>query len=88
MKKNIAIVALCLSLVLTFFVGVAVADRVRDWHDLEDVHEHVNQAIHEMERARAANHYDMAGHGIKAEEHLRAAERELHEAIEAAKAAR
>jgi hypothetical protein len=41
-----------------------------------------------MERARAANHYDMAGHGVKAEEHLRAAERELHDAVEAAKAGR
>jgi hypothetical protein len=30
----------------------------------------------------------MAGHGAKAEEHLRAAEHELHEAIEAAKMAR
>jgi hypothetical protein len=28
----------------------------------------------------------MAGHGAKAEEHLRAAERELHEAIEAIRA--
>ena len=36
----------------------------------------------------AANHYDMAGHGAKAEEHLRAAEHELHDSIEAAKAAR
>jgi hypothetical protein len=30
----------------------------------------------------------MAGHGAKAEEHLRAAEHELHEAIEASKAAK
>jgi hypothetical protein len=30
----------------------------------------------------------MAGPGVKAEEHLRAAEHELHDAIEAAKAAR
>jgi hypothetical protein len=84
MKKAILGAALCLS----FAVGAAVADRVRDWRDLEAVHTHVNQAIHEMERARAANHYDMAGHGIKAEEHLRAAEHELHEAIQAARAAR
>jgi hypothetical protein len=48
----------------------------------------VLEAIHEMEVARAANHYEMAGHGAKAEDHLRAAERELHEAIEASKAAR
>jgi hypothetical protein len=40
-----------------------------------------------MDRARAANHYDMAGHGAKAEQFLHQAEHELHEAVEAAKAA-
>ena len=39
-----------------------------------------------MDHARAANHYDMDGHGARAEEHLRAAERELGLAIDAAKA--
>ena len=38
-----------------------------------------------MNDARAANHYDMGGHGAKAEEHLRAAERELGMAIEDAR---
>jgi len=84
MKKAIAIAALGFS----FVAGVAFADKVRDWHDLEAVHHQVQEAIHEMERARAANHYDMDGHGVKAEEHLRQAERELHEAIESAKAER
>jgi hypothetical protein len=65
----------------------AVADAVRDWHDLDKVHDHVWEAIHELERARAANHYDMAGHGAKAEELLRHAEHELHQAVEAARAA-
>ena len=41
-----------------------------------------------IERARAANHYDMAGHGAKAEDLLRQAEHELHDAVEAAKAAK
>jgi hypothetical protein len=84
MKSSLVLGLACLS------VGagaVAVADRVHDWHDLEDVHNHVVEAIHEMDRARAANHYDMAGHGAKAEELLHAAEHELHEAIEASKAA-
>lgn len=72
----------------TLLSGTALADPVRDWHDLEKVHNHVQEAIHEMEHARAANHYDMAGHGAKAEELLHQTERELHEAIEAAKAAR
>lgn len=84
MRKGLAVAALFLS----FVGGAALGEKVRDWHDLEAVHKHVQEAIHEMERARAANHYDMAGHGAKAEEHLRAAERELHDAIESAKAAR
>ena len=67
MKKTIAIAALALS----FVAGAAFADRVRDWQDIEAVHQHVQEAIHELERARAANHYDMAGHGVKAEQHLR-----------------
>lgn len=84
MKKFFAAAVICLS----FVAGVAVAERVHDWHDLDAVHKHVNESIREMERARAANHYDMAGHGAKAEEHLRAAEHELGEAVESARAAR
>lgn len=72
---------------LTFVAGMAFADAVRDWHDLDKVHEHIVEAIHEMDRARAANHYDMAGHGVKAEQLLHQAEHELHDAVEAAKAA-
>ncbi|MGD0793426.1 MAG: hypothetical protein ABR920_16790 [Terriglobales bacterium] len=86
MKKAIAVAVL--SVCLSFVAGIAVADRVRDWHDLEAAHKHVQEAIHELDHAREANHYDMAGHGAKAEEHLRAAERELHEAIEAIREAR
>jgi uncharacterized protein involved in response to NO len=78
----VGVLAVCLS----FAAGVAVADRVHDWHDLDAVHNHVVEAIHEMDRARAANHYDMQGHGAKAEEHLHAAEHELHDAIETMKA--
>jgi hypothetical protein len=80
-KKAIAVVALCMS----FAAGAAFADRVHDWHDLDAVQKHVTESIYEMERARAANHYDMDGHGVKAEEHLRAAEHELQLAIEAAR---
>jgi len=86
MQKTIvvAVISMCLS----FVAGIAVAERVRDWHDLEAAHHHVEEAIRELDHARAANHYDMAGHGAKAEEHLHAAEHELHESIEAARAAR
>jgi len=86
MKKAIAVGVL--STCLSFVAGMAVAERVHDWRDLDAVHIHVQEAIHEMETARAANHYDMEGHGARAEEHLRAAERELHDAIEWARAAR
>ena len=86
MTKAIAVAILSAS--LAFVAGIAVAERVHDWHDLEAVHDHVQESIHEMETARAANHYDMAGHGAKAEEDLRKAERELHDAIEAAKVGR
>ena len=68
--------------------GVAFAEPVHDWHDLDAVHKHVQESIHEMERARAANHYDMAGHGVKAEQLLHEVERELHEAVEASRAAK
>jgi hypothetical protein len=84
MKKTLLISLASLSLAAG---AVSVADAVHDWHDLDKVHTHVLEAIHEMDRARAANHYDMAGHGAKAEEFLHQAERELHEAVEAARAA-
>jgi hypothetical protein len=82
MRKSIVGVATALLLA----AGTTFAEPVRDWHDLDRVHDHVAQAIHELERARAANHYDMAGHGAKAEELLRAAEHELNMAVEAARA--
>ena len=86
MKKQVAVAVL--SACLTFVAGIAVAQRVHDWHDLEAVHNQVLESIHELENARAANHNDMAGHGAKAEEDLRRAEHELHDAIESAKAQR
>jgi len=81
MKRVLAVFTLALS----FVAGAALSAQVRDWHDLDAVHKHVKEAIHEMERARAANHYDMEGHGVKAEEHLRAAEHELDMAVGAAR---
>jgi hypothetical protein len=81
MKKTLVVLGLAVS----FIAGMQVSAQVRDWHDLEDVHKHVIEAIHEMERARAANHYDMAGHGAKAEAHLHEAEHELSLAIDASR---
>ena len=84
MKKSILLVGALVASV----ASVAFAAEVRDWRDLHSVHEKVQQSIKEMERARAANHYDMAGHGARAEELLRQAEHELREAVEAAKHAK
>ena len=72
---------------LSFVSGAAFAEPVRDWHDLDKVHNHVLEAIHEMDRAAAANNYDMDGHAAKAEAHLRAAERELNAAVVSARRA-
>lgn len=51
--------------------GSAFAKQVKDWRDLDAVHKHVQQAINEMNRARAKNHYDMSSHETRAEAHLR-----------------
>jgi len=84
MKRAVFMIAAAASLT----AGLVLAEPVRDWRDLDKVHNHVQESIHEMERARAANHYDMAGHGAKAEELLRQAEHELHQAVDAARDAR
>ena len=84
MKK----VFLLIPVVLVLMFGLSFAEPVRDWRDLQKVHRKIEEAIRDMERARAANHYDMAGHGAKAEELLRQAQHELREAIEAARRAR
>ena len=81
MRKVLSLSALTLS----FAAGAALSAQVHDWHDLDDVHTHVLESIRELDRARAANHYDMEGHGAKAEEHLHAAEHELDMAVQAAR---
>jgi hypothetical protein len=81
-KKIVSAIALASA----FATGAVLSAQVHDWHDLDDVHKHVIESINEMQRARASNHYDMMGHGAKAEDHLRAAELELGLAIDASKA--
>jgi hypothetical protein len=83
MKKTHA----ALAIGLAFTAGVALSAPVHDWHDLDAVHKHVMEAIHEMDHARAANHYDMDGHGAKAEQLLHDAEHELGAAVESARRA-
>ena len=82
MKKIVSAIALASA----FAAGAVLSAQVHDWHDLDAVHKHVIESINEMEHARAANHYDMMGHGAKAEEHLRAAEHELGLAVDASRA--
>jgi len=84
MKKLLLVSALG----LTLAASAAFSEHVRDWRDLDKVRAHVHEAIGEMARARAANHYDMDGHGAKAEELLKQAEAELHAAIESSKHAK
>jgi len=85
MKKATAVAVL--SACLSFIGGIAVAQGVHDWHDIEKVRQHVSEAIHELENVQAANHYNMGGHAEAAKQHLRAAEGELHQAVDAARGA-
>jgi len=82
MKKAIGVAALGLS----FVVGGAFGAAVRDWHDLGKARDHIHEAQKELNHARAANNYDMAGHGVKAERLLTDAEREISLAIDAIRA--
>ena len=77
MKK----LSLALAMAVSFASGAIVMAQVHDWHDLDHVHQHVIAALHDMEQAQAANHYDMGGHAAKAEQSLRQAEHELDAAV-------
>jgi hypothetical protein len=83
MKRSIAIAVI--SSCLSFAGGIAVAQGVHDWHDIDKVRQHVHQAIHEIENIQAANNYQMGGHAEAAKGHLRQAESELSLAIQAAR---
>ncbi len=78
MKKTLALCVLGLS----FAVSPAYAEKVKDWHDLEKVHNEVIHALEHMKKAQAANHYDMGGHAAKAEADLTNVEVELKAAVE------
>jgi hypothetical protein len=86
-KNALAVVAAAVlgSLLATSAFAQGAKD-VCDWRDLNAVHVHVNEAINELGRARAANHFDMAGHGAQAEALLKQAKDQLARAVEAAKA--
>jgi hypothetical protein len=44
----------------------------------------VAASLHDLEQIRAANNYDMHGHGLRAERHLELAMRELDLAVRSA----
>jgi hypothetical protein len=80
MKKSIAIAVI--SSCLSFAGGIAIAQRVHDWHDIEKTRDHVHEAIHEIEMIQQANSFNMGGHAEAAKGDLRQAEGELNAAIE------
>lgn len=84
MKRTIAVSVL--SACLSFIGGIAIAQNVHDWHDIDKVRKHVHEAIHELEDVQAANNHNMGGHAEAAKTHLRAAEEELNRAIETVRA--
>lgn len=63
--------------------GLAFAEKVEDKKDLRKARENIQQAIREMEKAQAANEFEMGGHGSKAKQLLAEADREIQQAIEA-----
>lgn len=78
MKK----IRLIIALLVAFAAGTFISAQVRDYRDLNNAHQQVVEVIHMMERARAANHYDMRGHAEKAEQFLRDAEHEISLAVQ------
>lgn len=83
MKKALFAVAAAMAL-----VGPVMAAPLKDTKDLDAIHSQIQEAIQELDRVRKANNYDMSDHGLKAEAALKQAEREISEAIAAAKAAK
>jgi hypothetical protein len=66
--------------------GVVMAQKVHDWRDLDAIRVHIHQALVEMQTFRAANNYDLAGHGAKAEDLLVRAEAEAQAGVEVLRA--
>jgi hypothetical protein len=72
--------------VISCAAGAAMAQKVHDWRDLDAVRAHIHVAFVELQNFRAANHFDMAGHGAKAQDLLQAAEAETQLAVDAIRA--
>jgi hypothetical protein len=63
--------------------GIALADT----KDLEKVKSQIEECITELEKADAAHHDELGGHGSQAKSLLNQAAKEVHAAIETANAA-
>jgi hypothetical protein len=72
---------LALALAVAFASGAFTMAQVRDWHDVEKVHQHVLDSIHELEHLQQANGYNMGGHAQAADGYLHQAEHELDMAV-------
>jgi len=73
---------LALAMAVAFASGAFTMAQVRDWHDVEKVHNHVLEAMHELEHLQRANGYGMGGHGERADQLLHQAEHELDMAVQ------
>lgn len=62
------------TVVLSMAAGFAIAQHVHDRKDLHQAEVKLHQVVNELERAAAANHYDMNGHAGKAIELAKQAE--------------
>ena len=71
-----------LAMAVAFASGAYTMAQVRDWHDVEKVHQHVIQAMHELEHLQQANGYNMGGHAARADQLLHQAEHELDMAVQ------
>lgn len=73
---------MALAMAVAFASGALVMAQVHDWHDVDKVHHHVIDAMHELEHLQQANGYNMGGHAAAADQFLHQAEHELDMAVQ------
>jgi len=71
-----------LAMAVAFASGAITMAQVHDWHDVDKVHHHVLDAMHELEHLQQANGYNMGGHAATADRFLHQAEQELNLAVQ------
>ncbi len=73
---------LVLAMAVAFASGAFTMAQVHDWHDVDRVHHHVMDAMHELEHLQQVNYYHMGGHAERADQFLHNAEHELDMAVQ------